>query len=407
MSLNDCIQAQITAVRPQAVGALLRYFEDLDRAEDAFQEACLRALQRWPKEGLPDQPVAWLIRCARNAGIDEIRKTRRWVEDDQFTGSQAYVEDNELMIDQLRYRDDTLRLFFICCHPELSKVQQIALALKVVAGLSVEEIARAFLVKAKTIEQRITRAKQRVGQTRMAFKAPTEATRLEYVQAVTTMIYLLFNEGYAASGGEAHIRQSLCTEAIRLARVLVRLFPNLPEVLALLSLCLLQHARYRARLDEQGEIVLLENQSRHLWDSAMINEGTVLLEKALRHGQVGPLQLQAAIAATHARAKKAEDTEWEEIARLYAALETLEPSPVIALNRNVAVYQCGRVEEALAGVTSLQNKLDGYFYFHGVHAALLKALNRTEEAKEAFQRALKLAATPAEESYITKELEKL
>ncbi|HEX6112115.1 MAG TPA: RNA polymerase sigma factor [Geminicoccaceae bacterium] len=404
------IEAALTSARPQALGALLRYFRDLDRAEEAFQEACLRALRHWPVNGPPRDPAAWLILVGRNAALDEVRRR---------TGEQPLpaeellsdLDDAEAALaerlDSSHYRDDVLRLLFVCCHPELPATQQIALALRIVSGLSVKEIARAFLVSESAMEQRITRAKRRVAAARVPFETPGAVERSERLGAVAAMIYLLFNEGYAASGGDAHIRVALCEEAIRLARLLLRLFPGEPEIMGLAALLLLQHARAAARLDAEGNIVLLEDQERHRWDRAMIAEGLVLVEKALRHRRPGAYQAQAAIAAVHARAALAEDTDWAEIDRLYGVLEKVQPSPVVTLNRAVAVAKVRGPAAALAMIEPLAERLAGYFHFFGLKGALLKELGRNEEARVAFDRAIALANTAAEAAHIRMHLDRL
>mgnify|MGYP001298607887 CR=1 FL=1 len=404
------IDAALTAVRPQAVGALLRYFRDLDQAEEAFQEACLRALKSWPVNGPPRDPAAWLIMVGRNFTLDNVRRDRK---------SQALPPDQAISdlddaeagvaerIDNAHYRDDVLRLMFICCHPDLPATQQIALALRIISGLSVKEIARAFLVSESAMEQRITRAKRRVAQANVPFETPGAVERSERLAAVAATIYLLFNEGYIASSGPDHIRTGLCDEAIRLARLLLSLFPSEPEIMGLLALLLFQHARTPARLDPNGGIVLLEDQDRRLWDRAMIAEGLALVDKALRHRRPGPYQVQAAIAAVHCRAERPEDTDWSEIERLYQVLEAIQPSPVVTLNRAVAVFRVRGPEAALAMIEPLADRLAGYFYFFGVKGALLKELGRSDEARLAFDRAISLANTPAEAAHIRKHLDRL
>jgi RNA polymerase sigma-70 factor (ECF subfamily) len=404
------LDGALTAARPQALGALLRYFRDLDRAEEAFQEACLRALKHWPQNGPPRDPAAWLILVGRNAALDEVR--RRSSEEplpaDELISD---LEDAEAALaerlDNSHYRDDVLRLLFICCHPDLPATQQIALALRIVSGLSVKEIARAFLVSESAMEQRITRAKRRIAAADVPCEAPGAVERAERLAAVVAMIYLLFNEGYSASGGDAHIRVPLCEEAIRLARLLLTLFPGEPEIMGLAALLLLQHARAPARLDAEGDIVLLEDQDRGAWNRALLAEGLVLVEKALRHRRPGPYQLQAAIAAVHARAARPEDTDWAEIERLYVLLETLQPSPVVTLNRSVAVAKVQGPAPALAMIEPLAERLSGYFHFFGVKGALLRELGRAEEARIAFDRAIALANTAAEAAHIRLHLDRL
>jgi RNA polymerase sigma-70 factor (ECF subfamily) len=286
-------------------------------------------------------------------------------------------------------------------------VQQIALALRIVSGLSVAEIARAFLVGEAAMEQRITRAKKRVAAAEVPFAPPDAAERAERLAMVTTVIYLLFNEGYSATGGTAHVRAPLCDEAIRLARLLLGLFRGEPEILGLTALLLFQHARTPARLDGDGAIVLLEDQDRSLWKRDLIDEGIALLDKAVRHHLPGPYQLQAAIASMHARASRTEETDWGEIETLYAALERLQPSPVITLNRAVAVSKVRGAEAALAMIEPLARALCGYFYFFGVKGALLQQLGRSDEARHAFDRAIALAHSPAEAAHIRMQLDRL
>lgn len=411
-SMNDLgwIDAALAAARPQAVGALLRYFRDLDTAEEAFQEACLRALKNWPQSGPPRDPAAWLIMVGRNAALDEARRRKKQAplpEDDALSDlgdAEAALAER---LDGAHYRDDILRLLFICCHPDLPAVQQIALALRIVSGLTVKEIARAFLVSEAAMEQRITRAKRRVAGADVPFEAPGAPERAERVGAVAATIYLVFNEGYSASGGTEHVRAPLCEEAIRLARLLLRLFPGEPEIMGLTALLLLQHARAAARLDTDGDIVLLEDQDRGLWNREHIAEGLALLEKALRHRRPGPYQIQAAIAAVHARAARPEDTDWAAIEQLYGALERHQPSPVVTLNRAVAVGKVQGPEAALAAIATLTGPLAGYFHFHGVRGWLLKELGRAEEARIAFDRAIALASTPAEAAQIRRHLDRL
>src|SRR5262244_1586633 len=321
------IDAALTSARPQAVGALLRYFRDLDTAEEAFQNACLRALKSWPQNGPPRDAAAWLIMVGRNVAIDEVRRNRKQQplpDDDQAISDLDDAEDEIAeRLDGSHYRDDILRLLFICCHPELPATQQIALALRIVSGLTVKQIARAFLVSESAMEQRITRAKSRIAHAAVAFEAPGAVERAERLAAVAAMIYLVFNEGYSASGDGAAMRLPLADEAIRLARLLLRLFPAEPEIMGLTALLLLQHARTPARFDADGAVVLLEDQDRTAWNQAMITEGLALIDKAMRHGRRGPYQVQAAIAALHARAATPQDTDWRQIDLLYAALEEL------------------------------------------------------------------------------------
>jgi RNA polymerase sigma-70 factor (ECF subfamily) len=404
------IGAALTSARPQAISALLRYFRDLDRAEEAFQEACLRALKHWPQNGPPRDPAAWLILVGRNFGLDVARREQKQgplPADELISNLDDAETEIADQLDSARYRDDVLRLLFICCHPDLPATQQIALALRIVSGLALKEIARAFLVSESAMEQRITRAKARVAKADVPFEAPGAVERAERLTTVAAMIYLLFNEGYSASGGNAHIRTPLCEEAIRLARILLRLFPGEPEVMGLTALLLLQHSRTPARLDADGAIVLLDDQDRSRWNRELIAEGHALIEKAMRHRRPGPYQLQAAIAGVHAHAARPEDTDWAEIDQLYAVLERLQPSPVVTLNRAVAVAKLRGAATALAMIEPLAPQLAGYFHFFGLRGALLMQLGQADAARVAFDRAIALAHTPAEAAHIRLHLDRL
>ncbi|WP_313193546.1 RNA polymerase sigma factor [Shinella zoogloeoides] len=403
------IDLALTSARPQAMGALLRYFRDLDMAEEAFQEACLRALRTWPDKGPPRDPAAWLIFVGRNSGIDQVRKrakTRPLPPEEVLSDLEDTESDLADRLDGAHYRDDILRLLFVCCHPDLPATQQIALALRIVSGLSFRQIARAFLVSEAAMEQRITRAKAKVGAAGIPFETPDAVARAERLGLVAAMIYLVFNEGYSA-GVPEKADTPFCTEAIRLARLLLKLFPAEPEIMGLTALLLIQHSRLAARFDADGQIVLLEDQDRSLWDRALIDEALVLIDKALRHRAPGPFQIQAAIAALHARAATAAETDWVEIDLLYQTLERLQPSPVVRLNRAVAVSKREGPEAALALIEPLAEKLDGYFYFHGLRGGLLKQLGRYAEAHQAFDRAIALATTSAEAAHIRQHLDSM
>jgi len=410
--VNDIgwIDAVLTAARPQAVGALLRYFRDLDTAEEAFQEACLRALKTWPQNGPPRDAAAWLIFVGRNAAMDDVRRRAKQVAlPDEAAISDLGDAESELAdrLDGEQYRDDILRLLFVCCHPELPATQQIALALRIVCGLSVKQIARAFLVGEAAMEQRITRAKARIGDAGLPFETPGAVERAERLATVAAMIYLVFNEGYSARSDETATRGTLAAQGLWLVRLLLRVFPQEPEVMGLAALMLLQQSRAAARFDDKGGIILLEDQDRGLWDDKSIAEGLALIDKAMRHRRPGPYQVQAAIAALHARARRAQDTDWAQIDLLYANLERLEPSPVVTLNRAVAVNKVRGPAAALEMIEPLGAKLSSYFYFHGVKGALLQQLDRRAEARAAFGRAIALANTPAEAAHIRQHLDHL
>ncbi|MGF3021357.1 RNA polymerase sigma factor [Methylobacterium aquaticum] len=422
------LASSLAAARPRVISALLRVFRDLDTAEEAFQEASLRALHTWPRTGPPRDVAAWLILVGRNAALDGRRRLARQVPlpaddglperavSDQGLSDPGLsnlglsdLEDAETplaeAIDAQVYRDEILRLLFICCHPELPVTQQIALALRIVAGLSVARIARAFLVSEAAMEQRISRAKARIARSAVPYGAPGAVERVERLAAVSAMLYLVFNAGYSAATGSE--RSVLCDEAIRLGRLLLRLFSTDPEVMGLLALMLLQHARSPARVDADGEIVLLEDQDRGLWRRPMIAEGLALVDKAMRHRRPGPYQVQAAIAALHARARRPQETDWAGIDALYAALERMQPSPVVTLNRAVATAKVAGPEAGLALVEPLAGPLQSYVHFHGLRGALLMQLGRNGEAREAMRRAIALAGTPAEAAHLRSQLDRL
>jgi RNA polymerase sigma-70 factor (ECF subfamily) len=404
------MEAALASARPQAISALLRYFRDLDTAEEAFQEACLRALRTWPKNGPPRNPASWLIFVGRNAGVDTVRRLKRQTElpdEDKLSDLDDAEESAVERLDGADYRDDILRLLFICCHPDLPAAQQIALALRIVSGLTVRQIARAFLVSEAAMEQRITRAKGRIGGAGVPFETPGAVERSERLAAVAAMVYLIFNEGYSAAPEEAEARWPLCEEAIRLGRLLLRLFPTEPEIMGLVALMLLQHARASARFDPEGGAILLEDQDRKKWNRKLINEGLALIDKAIRHRRPGPYQIQSAIAALHARAETPEDTDWPQIELLYARLEVIQPSPVVTLNRSVAVAKVAGPQAALDLIEPLAEKLSGYFYFFGVRGKLLLELGRRQEARVAFDRAIALASTAPEAAHIRMHLDRL
>lgn len=388
----------------------MRYFRNLDTAEEAFQEACLKALKNWPEKGPPRDPVAWLIFVGRNAAIDDIRRrsrTQELPEEAQLSDLDDAEPSMAERLDSADYRDDVLRLLFICCHPDLPTTQQIALALRVVSGLTVAEIARAFLVGEAAMEQRITRAKRKVAAAGLAFETPSAVDRVERIATVASMVYLLFNEGYSASGGDVQVREPLCDEAIRLGYLLLRMFPAEPELMGLVALMLFQHSRAPARVDGEGDIVLLEDQDRGLWRRPLIDEAAALIEKAARHRRPGLYQLQAAIAYEHAKARIASATDWVSIDAYYEMLETLNPSPVVTLNRAVAVSKHKGPAEALTMIEPLAKQLAGYFHFHGVRGALLGKLGRAREARAAYERAIACANTTAEAAHIRRNLDQL
>ena len=402
------IRATLTAVRPQVLGALVRYFRDLDVAEEAFQVSCLKALQVWSTQGPPRNPSAWLILVGRNAGIDEKRRRSRAgpLPPDNLLPMQ---DDNEAAaierLDGSHFRDDILRLLFVCCHPDLPVTQQIALALRIVSGMPAAAIARAFLVNERTMQQRITRAKATIALANVPFEAPTPLERRERLSAVSAIIYLIFNEGYSADVAGKSPMSSLCVEALRLVRILLGLFPADPELMGLTALMLLHQARLAARFDAEGNLIVLKKQDRSLWDQNQITEGLSLIDKAIRHRSPGSYQIQAAIVAVHVRSSETGTTDWEQIENLYAALERLQPSPVIKLNRAVAVAETSGPEVALDLIRPLEAQLSGYFNYYGVKGRLLMRLGRTHDARAAFNQAIALAHTPADAIHIRHQLD--
>ncbi|WP_421782515.1 RNA polymerase sigma factor [Kiloniella litopenaei] len=404
MPRHSWLQARFTDIRPKAIAALVSYFQDIDLAEESFSLACVKALDVWQKQGLPDDPFAWLLTVARNAGRDIIRKNK--TRDDHRTQHLQESASHDTFDDvpeENEFRDDVLRLLFICCHPKLSIQDQSALALKIIIGLSVEEIACAFLIKPKTMEQRITRAKKTVSKDNIPFESPDLIGRSERLKTVSLMLYLLFNEGWSASSGDVQIKVLLCEEAIYLTRLLLNLFPSQTETMGLLALMLFQHAKYPARIDDD-KLILLEHQNRSLWNSTMIAEAHVLLEKALRHGTPGSFQIQAAIAGVHSNAKVYEATDWAEIERLYDVLYEFEPTPIVKLNHAVSIAKTKGPAEALKILDGLGEELQNYRWFHSTRAAFLFELGQKNKAKAAYQTALSLTPTEPEQAILREKI---
>ncbi len=389
----------------RVVAYLIRVTGNWDLAEECAQDAFERALERWSRDGVPSSPAAWLLTTARNRALDRLRRAKVGEEKLRELATMKLrttgTDEDPSGID-----DDRLRLMFTCCHPALPIEAQVALTLRTLAGLTTSEIARAFLVPVETMAKRLTRAKRKIEQANIPYRVPPGHLLGERMRAVQAVIYALFNEGYGASAGEALIRPDLCAEAIRLARLLTELMPDEPEALGLLSLILLHDARRDARLDAGGELVTLEEQDRGLWEKATIDEACKILNWAIRLRRPGPYQLLAAIAACHAQAPTAADTDWREIVALYERLHELSPSPVIALNRAVAIAMADGPAAGLALVDELEQSgaLPGYYLLPATRADLLRRLGRGAEAATAYTHALELAPTDTERRFLTRRL---
>ena len=384
----------------RAVSILIRVLGDFDLAEDAVQDAFTTALERWPREGVPRNPGAWIVTTARNRAIDRLRRERTFARKAELLARlEALPAEDE---DMTSIPDDRLALVFTCCHPALAPEAQIALTLREVAGLTTPEIAHAFLVAETTMAQRLVRAKRKIRSAGIPFRIPPDHLLPDRVDTVLAVLYLVFNEGYATSAGAVPVRRDLCDEAIRLGKLLAVLMPDEPEALGLLALMLLHDSRREARLAADRTLVLLEDQDRTLWDEVRIAEGLRVLDRAIALRRPGPYQLQAAIAALHARAARPEDTDWVEIALLYGRLAALRPSPVVELNRAVAVAMADGPEQGLELLDGLE--IPGYHLLHAARADLLRRLDRREEAAAAYRAALACEMNAADRAFLERRL---
>lgn len=411
-SRGDEVRATVEGIYEQdsrrIFATLVRLVGDFDLAEEALHEAFAAAVERWPVEGMPEKPFAWLVSTGRFKAIDTLRRMSRFEPDPSRLELATTAPVSEDAFDEQQLRDDQLRLVFTCCHPALPPATRVAMTLREMCGLTTEEVARAFLISPATVAQRIVRGKAKLRDERIPYLVPGLSELPERLDSVLSVIYLVFNEGYSASSGDAAVRHELTAEAIRLGRLLVELLPD-PEAVGLLALMLLHDSRRLARVDEAGELMLLEDQDRSRWDRAKIAEGLGLVEKAIASGEVGVYTIQAAISAVHARAADARDTDWGRIVSLYDLLLRAAPSPIAELNRAVAIAMRDGAEAGLSAVDRIleRGELAGYHLAHAARADLCRRLGRTAEAREEYERALAMSTQAPERRFLERRLREL